>query len=243
MLRGYLAHNNSEKNGRREEMREAEYRNWVNEVIGKQKPATEKDYEALMAKLLEMGEKLYTAIERIIYVVETAPPYTKEKWIGQWEDFTIQWYCGKEIKQDIFLGELENMYIAFRGDLPQNLGASRRFSYQIAGWCKRFCAQYRDMLENVLENWPQEEQPKGIQEKMEVFKRQLSEIQACDKEFDKSRNFNGAVFKYQKCLFVILRDMLPDTLHEKKCTMLPDDLLQEQIQILFAVCAPRNYEN
>ena len=56
--------------------------------------------------------------------------------------------------------------------------------------------------------------------------------------YDDQYNSKRSIYIYQDCICDLLENLLPNTLHQEQCTMLPQDLLQTQINIMFQTCNP-----
>lgn len=228
LLRSCIDHNNSSKNGRREANRLGEYEQWLYRVIQKNTPVDQKDYQLLVNELQSLSKQMYDLVKQVVYKIHSADPHQKDEWIQEWEDETIQWYSQKGIKRDIFLGELENMYIAYTNIAPNE----KYFSYKIANWCMQYCNCYKSQLTKAMTFLDQ----KGAQQSpiyAEIVKK-IVKIQRYDDQYNSKRS----IYIYQDCICDLLENLLPNTLHQEQCTMLPQDLLQTQINIMFQTCNP-----
>ena len=228
LLRSCIDHNNSSYNGRREEKQLEDYRQWLRRVIQKDTVADQNDYQLLVDALRHLSQQMYDLAKQAIEKIHSANVSQKVTWIQQWEDETIRWYSQKNTKRDIFLGELENMYIAYTNIAPN----AKHFAYKIANWCMQFCNCYKSQLTKEMTFLDQ----KGAHQSPIYAKagKQIDKI----KRYDEQYNSKCSIYVYQDCICDLLENLLPDTLHQEQCTMLPQDLLQTQIEIMFKDCDP-----
>ena len=228
MLRSCIDHNNSSQNGCREQKRLEEYAQWLYCTIQKSTPSDQRDYQLLVDALRHLSQQMCDLAKEAIEKIHSASASQKAAWIQQWEDETIRWYSQKNTKRDIFLGELENIYIAYTG-IPGN---SKTLSRQIANWCMQFCNCYKGQLTKAMTSLEQ----KGAHQSPIYVKlgQQINKIQRYDEQY----NSKHSIYVYQDCICNLLENLLPDTLHQEQCTMLPQDLLQTQIKIMFDDCDP-----
>lgn len=228
LLRSCIDHNNSSQNGRREANRLGKYGQWLYCIIQKDTPVDQKDYQLLVNELQRLSKQMADLVKQVICKIHSADPHQKDEWIQEWEDETIQWYSQKGIKRDIFLGELENMYSAYTNIAPNE----RYFSHKISNWCMQFCGCYKGQLTKTMTILDQ----KGAHQSPLYVNlgKQIDKI----RHYDEQYNSKHSIYVYQDCICDLLENLLPDTLHLEQCTMLPQDLLQTQIKIMFASCDP-----
>ena len=141
MLRSVVTHNNSRYNGRREAEKIDDYHCWIQKILGKQEPDCPNDYAALLAELNLIGDKVYSLLEKCIISASTHAH--KEEIIKEWESFILDWYCGKNVKRDIFLGVLEDEYLS---RVP--LMDADCMHFRVASWIQNYYTRETD-LENV----------------------------------------------------------------------------------------------
>ena len=221
MLRSVVAHNNSRNNGRREAERLDDYHCWVQRIIGKSEPNCSDDYSALLKELRVISNDLYDTLEE--YILLAATHNQKDLIINEWESCIIDWYCGKNVKRDIFLGVLEDEYLA-RVPLT-NL--DNRMHYRVARWIKNYYTN-ETQLEKVRKLAASIEDP-NVHARINQMQIDIEELCASTCEQYKSDDPYCFVDRF----FEELKDHLTKTLEQEKCSMLPEDLLQRQIQILF----------
>lgn len=225
ILRSVIAHNNSEYNGHREMERLEEYKCWIKKVIGKEEPVDSNDYTRLFQELQRIGDRLYFGISEYIEVASQSSD--KSAIIQKWEDMIIDWYCGSTIKREIFLGELENEYLA-----RAQKTSIANLDIKVARWVKYYYT--KEYLLNDLQRIAI--QTKDKRSRKEILSRITEKIAEIERETQKTVDKYGDEdpFCYNKHLFDDLKPLLRETIDQRKCSsMLPDDLLQYQIHLLF----------
>lgn len=221
MLRSVVAHNNSVYNGRREAEHLDDYHCWVQRFIGKSEPVQTDDYVALLAELRNISNALYDLIEE--YILTAAEHAKKDVIIEEWESYIIDWYCGKNVKRDIFLGVLEDEYLARLPLTTVDHQLPRRVAYWIQNYytnevkINNFRKAARDFQSEALNAY--------IEKLQETINTLITETE---------QKYNSeAPFCFVDRFFSELGGHLKQTLLKEKCSMLPEILLQKQIQILF----------
>lgn len=231
ILRSIVAHNNSPHNGHRESSNLDEYHYWVRKIIGKDEPDCCEDYSLLFHELQKISDTLYSSLVDYIETASKSP--NKEAIVEKWEAMIIDWYCGGNVKRDIFLGELENEYLA----RAQRISIDR-LDIQVARWIQNYYTKETSLANlQSLADMTRDPKSKTAILKAIADRRQVINDDIVDTE---TKFRDRSPYCYQNRLFADLQNLLLETLAEEKCSMLPDVLLQRQIQKMFANVASPN---
>lgn len=109
MLRTIFDHNTSEQNGRIEKERLEQYSIWIKSLLNKPNPEDINDYVILNKKLSDLASQLVDYIDR--FIDRVSHNQRKSDIIQMWKAETLHWYCSNA-KTDIYLGQLQDVYIA-----------------------------------------------------------------------------------------------------------------------------------
>lgn len=133
MLRAVIDHNQSSQDGWLEQKRLEDYDNWVREIIRKDRPTTAEDFSLLNRTLTAIAAELVQQAELFVSeVAGSSKPALIEKWIGK----TLRWYVSNT-KTEIYKGQLISAYIAnahSAGMHSQALSQSRAVNRKVKKW-------------------------------------------------------------------------------------------------------------
>lgn len=224
-LRSRVGHNNSYCDGHREAENIEQYQNWVKRHIGKESPDCAEDYTSLLGGLLTLGNDLFETVKEYIIVASNSPD--KNSIVVEWESLIIDWYSGKNVKRDIFLGELENEYLARAGQTSM-----QKLDFYTSRWIQNYYTKEGALhnLQRLLGENLDLKTKQAISNKIRERENCIfEEIRTMEKQFG-----NNAPYCFRDRLFAELSEELHNTLLSEQCSLLPDDLLQRQIQKMFA---------
>ena len=258
VLRSVTDHNQSRLNGRMAKERLENYSIWLQQCLGKDAPESPADFLVLYRKTHTIAEELLAYLNQFIELLGVLSDKTDvtQKWI----DCTLRWYCSNT-KTEIYKGQLMDAYIAnatANGKNYQSLYRPRELYRKINRWIE---ASIFYPIDHALEEIEAELQsaqtilcgnspmvqalrPKMTEEQFETFvagyrsrleeserKRQslLQEKEKIEKEVGK---------RPADYLFKRLEQQLRDTMVWLEAkgtpyTLLPQDLLQENIELHF----------
>lgn len=258
MLRSVLDHNQSEKNGRYEKTQLEEYQNWIYSVLSKSAPEAIGDYVLLNRRLSDIAGKLLTNLDQFVDCV--AGSQDKGIMIEKWKDNTLYWYCNNT-KREIYTGQLMEAYIAkakaHGRDFP-NLYKTKNLYRLVNRWIEdalyypidRKSAeisaeveQYENMLSGhntMYQAMLGKMTPEKADEVQQRFQKKLTEdrktlFKLAQERQDLDRKTGGKCTEY---FFKGLHDQLLHTIAQldangQTYTFLPQDLLQEDIEVFF----------
>ena len=235
MLRAVLDHNNSQVNGFFEQNQLDEYRVWQQRELGKMQAETDQDFERLYRALEQLGEKLITQLTLFVDLV--AESADKAAVVDHWKREILNWYCKK---QDIYLGQLAVAYMANAAAAGANM--NRITAYNIRPKLDRWIesALFADLdekirsCEYVIQVCPAA--ARQAEEKKEAY-RQESEARREEIQRIFSRRQGNGRSTAADCrdyFFMKLCPQLQATMENCGCGMLPQELLQEDINRHFA---------
>lgn len=247
MLRSVADHNQSEHNGKLERKRLEDYSRWLNGYINKPEPESQEDFSKLNQVLQDMAKDLLADLGTFIECVRNAPK--KSDIVNSWIDETLRWYCSNT-KTDIYIGQLMDTYIskaiAKEGSWPSDRDRYLRSTIRI--WIKQAlhyhvevrlydvseksrCAPSMDAGARTSESETDLEYPFALPKK-----EQLEELDDLDDL--EGRNRAQFIRKLDDLFFGGLAARLRATMAyldnaEIEYTLLPQDLLQEEIELFF----------
>lgn len=268
-LRGYLDHNTSPLNGRIEKD-EIEYcQNWISATISKPEPETDKDFELLNGELEKLAKSLVMHLDSFVDCIAQYP--NRGKLVKDWIDKTLYWYCNNT-KREIYMGQLIDVYIAnarAKGRVCAEESSMRDMRRLAIRWIKaamyyhidseiQECSMQVKQIEDMLDGRNEEfkELSSSLDEdKVESIKHDLQEQLAKNRlritdqmkkreELDKKNNNRKFTNFFFKELEHYQLKQTMGILDEKgvEYTLLPQDLLQEDIDIFFkGVPSPDGY--
>ena len=247
--RAVVDHNQSPDNGRVEQNLLQTYIAWVRSVLGKTEPTTLDDFAALNAELAQMGNELVRLTEDWISYIGRKADADKAKDTEEWTKSTLWWYCHNS-KAEIYKGQLMDAYLARTSAAGRNINIlNYQLQRKVNNW---ICYAYffplsteierlKDditKLESMLQNSAvcaqlSVEQQQLLLRKREEYGQQLA---TKNKEIaDLQVRINGKPDEY---FYRNLETQLHHTLaaleaNQISYTLLPQDLLQEDIQLFF----------
>ena len=218
VLRTAWAHNQSEETN---DIEKQKYDQWVQRHLRKEKPTTTEDYAVLLKSLEELGGETYEMLCKCIESLEKNPQ--RMYLIQSWENATFEWYTSSA-NQAIFLNQL---YAWCAAD-PKFEGRSKT-------------TLKRDAASMIEEYYTKGEKIKRLEGLLECIGRapkledkiaELREEKALAERKAKKYSNSASPWCFQDLLFKELEQKLRKTLDEKKCSMLPEDLLQYQVEAI-----------
>lgn len=195
----------------------------------KLRPETEDDFELLYASLKERADRLLKDLES--FVEQVAASSEREEIAIRWIAATIEWY-GK--KQDVYLGQLGDVYQARMADAQNNSTswdrrrtASELRGYQLRGKLNRWIenalfADLDSMIQNcdyIIHNYPK-------QAKIAIDKRNEHLQARQEREAQIGENSRDYFFRN-------LRQQLEHTMKNYSGGLLPQELLLVDIERVF----------
>lgn len=217
-MRTAWAHNQSEETN---DIEKQKYDQWVQRHLRKEKPTTTEDYAVLLKSLEELGGETYEMLCKCIESLEKNPQ--RMYLIQSWENATFEWYTSSA-NQAIFLNQL---YAWCAAD-PKFEGRSKT-------------TLKRDAASIIEEYYTKGEKIKRLEGLLECIGRapkledkiaELREEKALAERKAKEYSNSASPWCFQDLLFKELEQKLRKTLDEKKCSMLPEDLLQYQVEAI-----------
>lgn len=266
LLRCIYDHSQSVQNGRIEQERLESYDIWLNKVLNKSTPETPADFALLNQTLSDMANELLLLLNQFIFCVSQNP--NMQEVTTAWINRTLHWYCSNT-KTEIYKGQLMDAYIANANangkDYPR-LYSSKSLNRKIRQWIENALYYPIDrelkeidnkitLADNVLNGngpWVQAIQAKTSAEKFtelkENFRQQRDEnlqrrFSLLQSKQDLEQRLNGNPLDF---FFTNLEQQLHNTMlkldtEQISYTLLPQDLLQEDIHMFFgAVPSPDN---
>ncbi len=242
-IRAVIDHNQSADNGMVEQNLIQTCATWVRSVLGKPKPTTLQDFAALTAKLIQMGDDLVRLTERWISYIGHKADADKTKDVEEWTKRTLQWYCNNS-KTEIYNGQLMTAYLAraTASNRCSNI-SNRQLQIKVNKWIGHayfFPRNVRiaELESNIarIENYSTQ-LPASLQQtlcRMEADYRQQLESEK-QKVADLKAKIKGKPVAY---FYRNLESQLRSTIstletNQADYTLLPQDLLQEDIQLFF----------
>ena len=241
-LRAFLAHNNSENNGYKDQQRISFFTSWVSQLCGKPIPLQLDDFKKLSACLDKYDERLYHWINSVLSYISISQK--KNEIIDNWKCEIIKWYA---IKKDFFYDQLIGIYVAM--NLRKTNGVVQNpEKYVLDIWIQNslYEKEYNEfqkakrqfslaMLKSkkskasTITEWHQ----KNIQEQKNKLQSFIIEIcryfKKDPRHIDKLPNECFVQYFFN----VKLEQHIKELLEEKKCSLLPNDILQEVIKSRF----------
>lgn len=195
----------------------------------KLRPETESDFELLYVSLKDRADRLLADLEFFINRVATSDE--REEITMRWIVATIEWY-GR--KQDIYLGQLGDVYQAKMADAQKNNTlwykqgtAGELRGYQLRGKLNRWIenALFADLdsmirsCEYIIQNYPK-------QAKMAMEKRDKHFLARQEREAQIGKNVRDYFFRN-------LSQQLEGTMKKYSGGLLPQELLMADIKRIF----------
>lgn len=259
LLRSMTDHNQSVQNGRLAKNRLDSYSVWIQRYLGKDMPESQEDFSVLYRQLCKMAESLIKYLEEFVGYLGELPD--KEGIVNKWINRTLQWYCNNT-KTEIYKGQLMDIYIANtrnRGKDYSELYHSRVLHRKINKWIEAAIfypiEQRLEVIEEEIQsvqtalcaNNPMvqmlrskitEEEFEALQAKFQnTLEESLRQKEALQKERGELEKEVGE--QPEDYFFKGLEKQLRNTmawLDEQgiSYTLLPQDLLQQDIRLFFA---------
>ena len=250
-LRSVFDHNTNPVNGQMEKDRLDWYYRWVRTVTGKNEPETPNDFKLLNQKLTAMANDLIQYVKKLITCISEQPNRTEV--IRIWTDQTLHWYCNNT-KTEIYKGQLEAAYVANANCTYQPWELWRKVKkwihkalfYPIQTQIEELDEQIQgldDMLQarNPRFNSLREQLPESKWNTMQMrFQKQRDDYQhkkdeaQCEKVALEEQIGDNYVAYFFNNLESQLRKTI-ERLDADGCayTLLPQDLMQEDIEYVF----------
>lgn len=258
LLRSVIDHNQSELNGRFAKQRLEDYSIWLQNCLGKDVAELPEDFLTLHQQLHKMAKQLLAYIDQFIEHLGHLPD--KSDITDQWINYTLQWYCSNT-KTEIYKGQLMDTYIAntnANGKSYQDLYRPQVLHRKISSWIEAAIFYSIDQELEEIEEKIQSSQAalsednyivqklrvKMTDEQFEIF--QASARSNLEENVYKKTSLLGKKQELEKevgnrpidYLFKNLERQLRDTMAKLEAegvpyTLLPQDLMQENIDLYF----------
>ena len=243
--RAVIDHNQSPDNGRVEQSLLQTYAAWIRSVLGKAEPTTLHDFAALNAKLAQMGSELVKLTNDWIRCIGREADTDKAKIAEKWAKRTLQWYCSNS-KTEIYMGQLMDAYLARATAAGHSIDISdRQLRAKVRNWIEYACffpldetiKQLEDditILEEILQNTRMSaDQQQALRREVTTYQQQLAAKK--QEKVDLQTEINGNPVEYfYRGLEARLRNTISALeADQASYTLLPQDLLQEDIQLFF----------
>lgn len=259
-LRAVVDHNQSDQNGWIEQNRLDGYTEWIRKTVGKEKPTEPKDFDLLNQKLFAIAKELIQLLEKFVDCVGRS--CKKEEQVQLWINKTLRWYTSNT-KTEIYKGQLINAYVA-NANRPtsRDLYDPKHINRKIRKWveaalCYPFDKKLKELSDSIknCHNALDEDSPmyQKIKEKVpeDKFNGLIQQFQRNLKQYEHDEillkeELNALEnMVYHNCweyFFSNLENQLRSTMARLDAdstpyTLLPQDLLQEDIRIYFG-CVP-----
>ena len=258
MLRAVTDHNQSIQNGKIEQTQLDAYETWIESALNKSIPETQQDFSVLNQTLGSVAMELVQLIEKFIQCIANNPG--KAAVVQKWTDRTVQWYSNNT-KTEIYKGQLMNAYVAnanAAGNNHQELYDLRSLRRKTGKWIKAalshpYDKELRELGESISakENMLNGSNAVFRALKAKMTAEQLQEFEAKLREdLMKDRARRAAAEreqgeleariggKYIDFFFRNLENQLRNTIKKldssgQDYTLLPQDLIQEDIEYFF----------
>lgn len=158
-LRGYVDHNQSERNGRTSSVVISDYWLWVKNVLNKDDCSDAKDYERLNEELQRVGNSLVERSKRIVRNIKESTD--REAIVRTWIDAIITWYCSNPYNT-YYRGQLEGYYMA------RASRANVNFAFDTEGY------ELRAKTNRWISTWAEA----GLQTELDELLRRYDELQS-----------------------------------------------------------------
>ena len=266
-LRSIVDHNQNEINGKNDKEMLSGYHRWMIEVIGKDFPESTQDFQSINRKLKSMATSLLSYLEKFVNAVGSAP--NKQALVNQMIDHIMYWYSNNT-QTHIYEGQLQDAYL-YRASAAGKSYVSRKparvLRTKVGKWIEAaqlfVYTQKQDELtrqktgiqgsfsqvgapNNPFSSLISEEDRKKLLTNLnQQLEKCEQEIEENEKKLDACRTkIDGKPYAY---LFKILPSQLKETMDrlDKQgvpYTLLPQDLMQEDIEYRFAGVASPEYD-
>ena len=257
-LRAVTDHNQSVKNGKIEQTQLEAYNAWIETALNKSAPDTQQDFVVLNQCLAAIAKELIQLVEEFIQSVKTHPDQVYI--VKEWTDRTLYWYCNNT-RTEIYKGQLMNAYLAnanAAGNDYSDLHRIQSLHRKIGKWIEvALYHPYEKELRELEENISSREnmlngsnvmyqalRAKMAAEQLQDFEDKLRQEIANDRDrcaevIQKRDALEAQVgSKHIEYFFRNLEEQLHETIKRlngsgKDYTLLPQDLIQEDIENFF----------
>ncbi len=257
-LRAVTDHNQSVKNGKIEQTQLEAYNAWIETALNKSAPDTQQDFATLNQYLAAIAKELVQLVEEFIQSVKAHPDQVYI--VKEWTDRTLHWYCNNT-RTEIYKGQLMDAYLASANaagkDYP-DLHRIQSLHRKVGKWIEAalfhpYEKELRELAESISSNenmlngsniMCQALKAKMTAEQLRTFEDKLRQNIATDKarctevaqKRDELESRVGG--KYIDFFFQNLEEQLNETIKRlnssgKDYTLLPQDLMQEDIENFF----------
>ncbi|MEE1369165.1 MAG: hypothetical protein UF405_02340 [Acutalibacteraceae bacterium] len=242
-IRAVIDHNQSANNGMVEQNLIQTCATWVRSVLGKPKPTTLQDFAVLTAKLIQMGDDLIRLTEKWILYIGHKADADKAKDIAEWTKRTLQWYCYNS-KTEIYKGQLMTAYLA-------RATASSRCNYISDSQLQKKVNKWIDYAYYFSRNVRIEElesniaciencsapltanQHQVLRQLVADYRKQLESEKQEMADLQTQINGNSVAYFYRNLETQLRSTISTLEANQAAYTLLPQDLLQEDIQLFF----------
>lgn len=255
MLRAVIDHNQSVQNGKIEQEHLEAYNAWVESTLHKPTPETQQDFAILKQSLVAIAKEFVQLTEAFIDCVKSNPNVANV--VKEWTDRTLYWYCNNT-KTEIYKGQLMNAYIANAKAAGIEIRNIRTLGRKIGAWIEMalyypYDKEIQELegsissAENMLngsnamfEALRPKMSPDELQKFEDGLRQSLAENKARCAEVMQERaeleiRIGG---KHIDFFFRNLEEQLRSTIKKlndsgQHYTLLPQDLIQEDIELFF----------
>ena len=247
--RAVIDHNQSPDNGRVEQSLLQTYTAWIRSVLGKAEPTTLHDFAVLNAELTQMGNELVRLTKDWIRCIGQKADTDKAKVAEKWAKRTLQWYC-KSTKKEIYMGQLMDAYLARASAAGHSINIPNyQLQRKVNNWIRHayffpLSTAIEELetniakLENMLQNGAvcaqlSTEQQLLLRRKVAEYRQQLAMKNQEMADLQTGVGGNSIEYFYRNLEVQLHRTISALDADQASYTLLPQDLLQEDIQRFF----------
>ncbi len=224
LLRFVVDHNNAEENGYEQQQQLQQYEIWVKKQISKPQPETEEDYEVLDSALEVLSDELCAVIHRVIVYIGEMQYADKSSIIRKWEWQILDWYARP----------FGNLYYGFLAMTYFSKARSRDGKFEFVDDAQRtVCVEewvsrmLRHELQTKIDGTKAAIEVCGpIPVLLEQLETEQAELEGLEAEIQKEKGD-------RRYFLNRLPEWLRETMRECHCSMLPQELIDEDIKRRF----------
>ena len=249
-LRAVIDHNQSDANGMMEQNLLRTCATWVRNVLGKPEPTTLQDFAALTARLTQMGNHLVRLTENWISYIGHKADADKARDAEEWTKRILRWYCSNS-KTEIYTGQLMDAYLARTSAAGRSINIPNyQLQRKVNNWIRH---AYLFPLSNAIEELETDiaglgnmlqnsavctrlsaEQQQTLRRKAAEYRQQLAVKHQELADLQTKIGENPVEYFYRNLEAQLYHTISALAANPTDYTLLPQDLLQEDIQLFFA---------
>lgn len=246
-LRSVIDHNQSAANGMVEQNLIQICATWVERVLGKSEPNMMQDFTILTAELTQMGKDLVQFAENwIVYIGQKAD---KSNDVEQWKKRTLQWYCNNS-KTEIYRGQLMVAYLDRTAAVNHSINIGiYRLQKKVNMWIGDACffplSKAIEELTNSINKFEKMlmnkavcaqlsvDQQQAVRQQVAEWRQQLETKNQAMSDLQADTNGKPVAYFYRNLESQLWNTISTLEANHVNYTLLPQDLLQEDIWMFF----------